>query len=953
METEKKQTVYTNVKWKILTAAAVLLALIMAFPGYCQEKNRIIRVGVFSMEGYHMTDADGVRSGYGYDFLQKLSRYGNVVYEYKTANSENGGVLKMLKNGEVDLVTSAVKRGQWEEDFAFSDQPVGTCGTMLTIKAGNEQIIPQDYSTYDGMRVGMIRQNIRNENFKRFAEMKDFSYESVYYPDAAALYDGLQSGEVDAAVTTSLRAVKNEWMLDIFSQEPFYVMVRKEDTELLQWVDQAIAAMDQDEPGWRTLLSSQYYEDQLHGSLHLSQNEKKYLEQLEKDGSVFTVAVNPDRFPYSYYEDGQMKGILPELFADIAERVGIRYQILISRTREEYKTLLDEKRPDLCIDCHDSFSRAEDLGYKLTDSYVSAGMSWLEFKDSKGEKEKIAVIGNSVFPESLPETLGNDCLIYCDSFAECLKAMETGRADASYAYTYQVEKTVFDDVKDKYKTSFTSHYQYFNIGISEDLDSILVRILNKGIKSMNSDFVDQVISRNTDYGTPPFSIARVTYQYPGLMILLCVMIAAIIAGLVWVYVQYKYHSRLMTALEKAKSASKAKSEFLSNMSHDIRTPINGIMGMLEIARRSIGNPERMEDCLNKIQGAAGHLMALINDVLDMAKLESGKAESSMESFELQEILDDCISITEGQLTGRRLEFIKETDCVRGERAVGNPLHLRRILLNLLSNAVKYTEDGGRIRFCVHKEAEDENSMLFVFTVEDNGIGMSPEYMEHLFEAFTQEHRQARTTYQGTGLGMAITKKLVDQLGGVIEAESHPGEGSCFTVRLSFEKGEASDVHEEREVTSCRAVLNGLKILVAEDNELNREIAVCLLEEEGAHVTAAENGKQAVEVFENHPPGCFDAVLMDIMMPEMDGLEAAKRIRSCKGRPDGETIPIIAMTANVFAEDIAKTRGAGMDAHLIKPIDLDQVCRTLHKLVRKEKKDEEYGNKNKTENSDRR
>ena len=166
METEKKQTVHTNVKWKILAATAVFLTLILAFPGYCQEKKRIIRVGVFSMEGYHMTDADGVRSGYGYDFLQKLSRYGNVVYEYKTANAENGGVLKMLKNGEVDLVTSAVKRGQWEEDFVFSNQPVGTCGTMLTIKAGNEQIIPQDYSTYDGMRVGMIRQNIRNENFK-------------------------------------------------------------------------------------------------------------------------------------------------------------------------------------------------------------------------------------------------------------------------------------------------------------------------------------------------------------------------------------------------------------------------------------------------------------------------------------------------------------------------------------------------------------------------------------------------------------------------------------------------------------------------------------------------------------------------------------------------------------------------------------------------------------------
>lgn len=951
METEKRQTIYTNVKWKMIAAAAVFLTLLLAFPGCCQEKNKTIRVGVFSMEGYHITDEDGVRSGYGYAFLQKLSRYGNVVYEYKTANSENGGVLKMLKDGEIDLVTSAVKRREWEEEFAFSDQSAGICGTMLTVKAGNEEVIPQDYSTYEGMRVGMIRQNIRNENFKRFAQMKGFSYESVYYPDAAALYDGLQSEEVDAAVTTSLRAVKNEWMIDIFSQEPFYVMVRKEDTELLQWVDQAITAMDRDEPGWRMLLSSQYYEDQLYGTLHLSQNEKTYLHQMKQNGSVFTAAVNPDRFPYSYYEDGQMKGILPELFENIAERVGIRYQFLISRTRGEYRALLDEKKADLCIDCHGNFSRAEDLGYKLTDSYLSAGMSWLELKDSKGEKEKIAVIGNSAFSENLPETLGNDCLVYCDSFAECLKAVDEGRADAFYAYTCQAEKTVFDDVKDKYKTSFTSHYQYFNIGVSEELDRILVRILNKGIKSMDPDFVDQVISTNTDYGIPPFSIARAAYQYPGLIILLCAMIAAMAAGLVWVCVQYRYRSRLMKALEEAKSASKAKSEFLSNMSHDIRTPINGIMGMLEIARRSIGNPERTEDCLNKIRKAAGHLLALMNDVLDMAKLESEREESHMEEFELSGVLDDCSSIIEGQLTERRLEFIKETDCATGEWVSGNPLHLRRVLLNLLSNAVKYTEDGGRICLRACKESEDENSIHFAFTVEDNGIGMSPEYMEHLFEAFTQEHRQAGTTYQGTGLGMAITKKLVDQLGGSIEAESHPGEGSRFTVRLSFERAASCNRQKENHMPPSRTFMKGLKLLVAEDNELNREIAVCLLEEEGSYVTEAENGKQAVEAFENHPPGYFDAILMDIMMPEMDGLEAAEMIRSHEGRPDGRGIPIIAMTANVFAEDIAKTRGAGMDAHLIKPIDLDQICRALYKLIRKEKKDEGYGNEEKTENSD--
>lgn len=923
-------------KWYCIVILAILLGIMISFPCYSQEKNRVIRVGVFSMEGYHMTNAEGERSGYGYDFLQQLARYGNVTYEYKPADKSPGGVLGMMENGEIDLVTSAVKSPEWEEMFAFSEKTVGTCGTMLTVKAGNERVIPQDYSTYEGLKVGMIRQNARNEKFKEFARQKGFSYESTYYADSSALYRALQSGEVDAAVTTSLRAVKNEWMLDNFSQEPFYVMMRKEDRELKQWVDEAIAAMDQDEPGWRSLLSSQYYEEQLHVSLHLNQDEKSYLDRLEDEKRVFTVAVNPDRYPYSYCENGQMKGILPELFADIAKRVGIRYQMLTACSTEEYKAILDEKRADICIDCHDSFSRAEDMGYKITDPYLNAGMSWLEFKDSQGERKKIALIRDSVYSENMLEMLGDDRLVYCDSFEECLTSMEEGIADSCYAYTYQAEKTVFDDVKDKYKTSFTSHYQNFNIGVSNDLDSTLVRVLNKGIKSMDLDYVDRVISRNTDYGTPPFSVARIFYQYPRLILLFFLMVMVLIAGFVWICVQHRYRSRLMAALDEAKSASQAKTEFLSNMSHDIRTPINGIMGMLEVARRSTGDWDRTRDCLNKIQGAAGHLLDLINAVLDMAKLESGREENCREDFEMKRVLEECVSITEGQLMGRQLEFIREFEFEGSEYAAGNALHLRQILLNLLSNAVKYTEDGGTICLRAQKEPErdEQNRTVFVFTVQDSGIGMSPEYLEHLFEVFTQEHRKARTTYQGTGLGMAITKKLVELNGGTIEVESRLGEGSCFTVRLPFDQAEGTDRDAGTEPLQSAAVLKGLRLLVAEDNDLNREIAVCLLEEDGAIVTDVENGKQALETFERCPAGYFDAILMDIMMPEMDGLEAARRIRSHEERPDGKNIPIIAMTANVFAEDVAKTLGAGMNAHLIKPIDVDQVCKTLYKLIRK-------------------
>mgnify|MGYP000032420304 FL=1 len=464
--------------------------------------------------------------------------------------------------------------------------------------------------------------------------------------------------------------------------------------------------------------------------------------------------------------------------------------------------------------------------------------------------------------------------------------------------------------------------------------------MNKAVQNLNSDYVDQVISQNTDYGTPPFSLVRVFNEYPWLVLLLGVSAAAITTGMVWARAQRRYRGRLVKALDQANAANRAKSEFLSNMSHDIRTPINGIMGMLDIAGRNLDDPAKTEDCLNKIHGAAGYLLSVLNDVVDMAKLESGKTEIIREDFRVEEVLDTCVTITRGQMSGRNLEFVKNFGGFIGERVTGNPRQLRQILLNLLSNAVKYTEDGGRIRFAAEgRDLPGEDKIEYTFTVEDNGIGMSQEFMEHLFEAFTQEKRQARTTYQGTGLGMAITKGLVEENKGVIEVESHPGEGSCFTVCITFERAKEQTHPDDGNPPPRERSIEGMHLLLAEDNELNREIGVSLLEGEGASVASAKDGREAVQLFRKAPEGTFDAILMDIMMPVMDGIEASKAIRSMDDRPDGRNIPIIAMTANAFADDREQTRAAGIDVHLTKPIDMPLVCETLNNLIRKRKRNE--------------
>ena len=389
----------------------------------------------------------------------------------------------------------------------------------------------------------------------------------------------------------------------------------------------------------------------------------------------------------------------------------------------------------------------------------------------------------------------------------------------------------------------------------------------------------------------------------------------------------KESTQLMEAIEEA---SRAKSVFLSNMSHDIRTPINGIMGVTSIARGVTHNPQRLTECLDKIDGASKHLLSLVNDVLDMSRIESGKTKVSEQASNIVEICENCSDIINSQIADRELRFTTDFD-VKHPNVLADEVHLRRIFINILGNSVKFTRDGGRILFRCRETACDENTVTCLFEIKDTGIGMSRKFLTQIFDAFSQEENRERSKYTGTGLGMAITKQLVDLLGGTIEVESEVNKGSSFYVTLSFKRD--FDVREQAEETLQEASIEGVKILLVEDNDLNMEISESLLTLNGAVVEKAWDGLEALDRFSSKDIGYYDVILMDIMMPRMDGLEATKAIRALD-REDAATIPIIAMTANAFDEDIKATREASMNAHLSKPIDMDNVKRTIASLVRK-------------------
>lgn len=385
---------------------------------------------------------------------------------------------------------------------------------------------------------------------------------------------------------------------------------------------------------------------------------------------------------------------------------------------------------------------------------------------------------------------------------------------------------------------------------------------------------------------------------------------------------------LRNAVLQAENASKSKSAFLSHMSHDIRTPMNGIIGMTGIALKNFDDKERVLGCLQKIDSSSKHLLALINDILDMSRIESGKMAINHEPMDMREIVNSCAFIAESLLAQRNIEFVRGFGIFRHPMLIGDELHLRQILINILGNAIKFTPDGGKIFFCAREFAEEHGRAVYHFEIEDTGIGMKADFLERIWDSFSQENTGNCNGQKGTGLGMAITKKLVDLMGGVIKVESELGVGSKFVLEVTFDIGEKPGITETAK--KMETVLNGRKVLLVEDNELNIEVAKTILEDEGIHVITAENGKIAVNLFNNCAKGTFDAVLMDVRMPVMDGLTATNKIRSLP-RPDAAAVPIIAMTADAYDEDMQKTAEAGMNAHLIKPLDPDKLLQTLKTL----------------------
>ncbi|MDE7243486.1 MAG: transporter substrate-binding domain-containing protein, partial [Oscillospiraceae bacterium] len=854
--------------------------------------NRTVKAGVFFFDGYHMQDSDGVYTGYGIELLNLISQYSHLNFEFTGYDNTWKETQSMLLNGEIDVVTSARKTRERTEVFLFS-LPIELNNTVLSIQAQNTSIVSGDYSTYNGMTVGLLAGNSQNQFLPDFADENKFTYHTREYEDSAQLAAALQDGSIDAILTSNLRRAENERLLDTIKVDYFYAITRKNDQELMNEINYAITQMNLYEGDWANVLYNKYYGTDVSVTNGFTQRELDYIEAVASGKKQITVTAMPDRNPYSYTEDEELKGILPRFFDSLMQIAGLSYEIIVPEDNEEYDWLKESGNVDVIIDWQQSAPMKVEYvsnGF-LTNTYMNTGTTLVTRKNFSGPVTSLAVLDGLVGLPLEYEQFENALIQAYSSPKDVMQAVLDGKADAAFMRTHTAQFFVNNDRTNSLQFSMVDSEQIvFKMYIPNSSDHELITILNKCIQQVPDDVLSQLITEYTA-GTPE-NVTFIQYMgaHPGIILLLSTLVALAIGVILFLYQRSRWNNKLLRtteqskqeleeqlaivkaltrdyltvytlnlqtgglrtlkmeghlpsgsdwkdgetflyaevlrrytedwvldedkdnlaealsleqvkealstsseymgtyrirtggeinnfqfvcvayqtedqtnplallgfrnideivrkeqnqktiledALHMAQAASEAKTAFLGNVSHDIRTPMNAIIGFLTLMRDEADNPDMVREYIQHIDTASQHLLSLINDVLDMNKIESGSTTLSLTEMDLAEVIAEINSIIRPQTKAKNQTFEIFVSHLNFEHLLGDKMRINQILINLLSNSVKYTPENGTIEMRVDELPQVVNNYSSIrFTISDNGLGMSKDYLKVIFDPFT-------------------------------------------------------------------------------------------------------------------------------------------------------------------------------------------------------------------------
>ena len=913
-----------------------------------EKQSQIIRVGSFE-DTFNYVDKNGVRRGYGYELMQALAGYTGWKFEYVKCDWSD--CFDKLENGEIDIMGDISYTDERAQKMLFPDEPMGEEKYILYADLSDTDIGMSDFKSLDGKRVGVLMDTEPEIMLTEWENKNGIHTEHVNVNNNDDVEKKLANHEIDCFVSLeeSIWSEQGISSVTTIGKSGIYFAINKERSDIKTELDYAMRQLEQDSPFFKADLYKKYFT--LDYIQVLTGKEKVWVEE---HGGIQIGFLNNDPAIFSMDEEtGKLTGMLAEYISYAKDCLGnqtLEFNIHAYDDYDEMIQALQNREIDMIFYAGRNPYFAEQNGYALTNTAWTYSLMAVtdeeKFDENKVHtvavpKEKYALKQHIAF--SYPEWK----LVDCDSLDNAADMVIQGKADC---FLMGASQALIYDNSQKFKSVPLTKTMEACFTVREGEGSLL-SILNKTIKAMPSDMLTSALAI---YDSTADKVTFSDFIKDNLLVFLATVgfLALSIIGIILVLLRKarkaeavaklaakdtkKLNDKLEIALKKAEDASLAKTRFLNNMSHDIRTPMNAILGYAQLMEEELKEKDLPEtsDHLEKLQQSGNLLLSIINNVLDMARIESGKMEIDENYGRIEDIRQTLFEIF-GDEAKKKNIALHYTINVEHEHILTDTTKVKEIFVNILSNAIKYTPSGGSVMINIDELVCDEPGYMMVRTrVSDTGIGMSQDYLTKIFDAFTRERNTTKSKITGSGLGMSIVKRYVDLLGGTIDVESEPGKGSTFTVTLKHRIADESyyvKKHDEGSGTASK-ILEGKNILLAEDNDLNAEIAEAILERAGLKTERVEDGIQCVNKITKMPVGTYDMILMDIQMPRMDGYKATQAIRHLPDK-DKACIPIVAMTANAFEEDKRDAVAAGMNGHIAKPIQIDKLLSMLAEVLR--------------------
>jgi signal transduction histidine kinase len=935
--------------YSYLTILWLLTCWLLPNMAAADSASRTVRIGYTPHPGFMEQAADGTVQGLGVEYFTEIAKHAgwNIVYQA----GGRAQLAAQLNAGALDLIVPVMKtldRAGTLYDYPLHD--LGTAVSGLYVPENDTRIYWDDFAHMQGMRVGVTPGSFQTLAAQEYAREHGFTFTEVPFADYKLALAALKQHQVDSVALSSLYRVKGFRPVARTTYGAYYVVAKKNsDGTLLRAFDDAMEQITYDHPNFFGNLYEKYYgHDSGNISISLTRPETEYV----ASHPVIRIGCYTEWYPLVYQDKaGAIKGILIDVMQIIEKKSGLKFTYVPIKGDSSIAALKNKVQDiDLFLAVVATKARRQDKDLVLSQGYFTnnrafAGRKNETFDITKPYKVVIPanIKGSAAF---LKENYPQFEISTLPTLEACLRAVQNGKADAAFQNSYimgaVLQHPEFDDL-----TIWDVSRQigdYFYLAGRGDLNPLLLSVLNKYIDGLAPDDVQAIIHKHTANTAVDYTLKDLLRKYSLtieiaavlLLLILALVAAGILANKRHIATLNARNQELKAAMKQAHLASQAKSDFLSRMSHELRTPINVITGMTQIARKNLGDSRSVSDSLTEIEQASQMLLSVINDVLDMSAIEHQQMKVAELPLDLQQMLAPILTIYQRQCQLKNINFHIEQELENLPPLLGDGKRLTQVILNLLSNAFKFTPRGGTITLSVVKQRLIGGRQYLELAVADTGIGMSEAFRQRLFKPFEQESPATFEKFGGSGLGLSITQNLVKLMDGTINVVSAEGKGTTFTVNLPLKVAAAAApaapaVKLEPDAILPPGSLQGKHLLLAEDNIINQKVVLGLLKDTGAAITTADNGQLALELFQKSGPHTFDLILMDIQMPVLNGYETAQKIRSC-GREDSATIPIIALSANAFTEDVSKSLAVGMNGHIAKPIDLTQMYTALAKFL---------------------